>query len=481
MSLLGLILSYSLHYPRRFVFLLHLASGISGEALNGPPVPIRRGDCLMPVKRQNDGQESAGDPPSPQPTLAGVARQECPDKISRRRGRLGMLCSLATLMVILHSHQEPDATPSLGTTPAMAQTYQGFGASTPGGSGRPIYRVKNRSDSGSGSLRDALSQGNRYIVFDVAGEINLNQDIWVRGAFITIDGTTAPAPGITLKNRALLIHGNKGAHDVIVRSIRSRNASGCDSCSSTGAGISIGTDAYNVVLDQVSIQGYDDEAISIGRGAHDVTVQWSIFAEGKNASHKLPILIAGKSSSTGGQTRRVSFHHNLIVKGYERMPQVKVEDNGEQATDTQLDFRNNLIWDWGYAATQVWKGARANVVRNYYHDPGASDNSKKRAIYMCHANSKPPQCQTSDSRMYARAYINGNVSGHGPSISDYLNSLGTQSTAFSAPTVSTTDACTAAREVLAEAGVRPLDAVDLQYVGMVNLTSCVTTLTSSLE
>jgi hypothetical protein len=219
----------------------------------------------------------------------------------------------------------------------------------------------------------------------------------------------------------------------------------------------------------------------VDKGAHDVTIQWSIFAEGKNASHNLPILIAGKSASTGGQTRRVSFHHNLIVKGYERMPQVKVDSTGEKATDTQLDMRNNLIWDWGYAATQVWQGARANVVRNYYHDPNASDNGKKRAIYMCHAGSKSPGCQSSDPKMYARAYIRENVSGHGPSISDYLNSLGTESKAFSAPTVSTTDACTAAQQVLAEAGVRPLDAVDSEYVGLVNLTSCVVSPTSSLE
>src|SRR5262245_49587074 len=140
---------------------------------------------------------------------------------------------------------------------AMAQAYEGFGSTTNGGTGQPVYRVTNLSDGGTGSLRDALSQGSRYIIFDVAGDIALTSDLWVKGPYVTIDGTTAPAPGITLKNRALLIHGTKGAHDIIVRGIRSRNATGCDTCSSTGTGIGIGNDAYNVVIDQVSVQGFD--------------------------------------------------------------------------------------------------------------------------------------------------------------------------------------------------------------------------------
>jgi hypothetical protein len=100
---------------------------------------------------------------------------------------------------------------------------------------------------------------------------------------------------------------------------------------------------------------------------------------------------------------------------------------------------------------------------------------------MCHAGSKPPQCQASDAKMYARAYIDDNVSGHGPAISDYFNSLGTESKAFSAATVSTTDACTAAQQVRAEAGVRPLDAVDQKYINMVPLGSCIASVSRSLE
>jgi len=362
-----------------------------------------------------------------------------------------------------------------GVAQAMGQTAQGFGASTPGGSGKPTYHVKNLNDSGAGSLRDAVSQGNRSIVFDVGGEIKLSKDIWVSGSFITIDGTTAPSPGITLKYGALLIHGNHGAHDVIVRGIRSREAKGCDTCANTGAGIGIGTSAYNVLIDRVSVAKAQDQALGMGKGAHDVTIQWSIFAESKSSSGtNLPVLISTN-------TKRVSMHHNLFIKGYERLPQVKYSDSGAQASDTQIDLRNNVMWDWGYAATQIWKGTRANVVANFYHDPGASDSAQKRAIYFCHAGSQSPNCQTSDSKLYAKAYIKDNISGHGAVISNYLNSLGTNSSPFPATSVSTTDACTAAGQVRSKAGMRPLDSLDTSYINAVTLGSCSTSLSVAIE
>jgi pectate lyase len=314
-------------------------------------------------------------------------------------------------LTFLHSHV------------VRAETLQGFCASTPGGTGQPVYRVTNLADDGPGSLRDAVSRGNRHVVFGMSGAINLSKDIYVRGAFLTIDAATAPAPGVTVKNHGLLVHGDKGAHDVIIRGLRLRSSHGCDTCGSSGAGIGIGRRAYNIVLDHVSVQGAEDQALSIGKGAHDITVQWSIFAEG--AGKNLPVLLTG--------VQRVSLHHNLVIKGHERLPQIKWSDRGEQAPDTQADMRNNLFWDWSSAGSQIWKGTKANVVANYYYSPKASETSQQRAIFMCHAGSKPPQCDGTRPQWYARAYIADNLSGHGPATSDYLNRLGTESTSFPAP------------------------------------------------
>jgi hypothetical protein len=359
--------------------------------------------------------------------------------------------------------------PGLSARANAAPSPEGFGATTRGGAGQTVYRVTHLGDAGPGSLRDAVYQGSRYITFSVAGEIKLSRDIMIKGAYLTIDGLSAPSPGITIRNHGLIVEGSLGAHDIIIRGLRIRTSLGCDTCGSgqTGSGIIVSSGAYNVLVDRVSIQGTADQAISVVKGAHDVTIQWSIFAQ-HDSSDGLPVLV-------GYKAQRVSLHHNLLTRGYERLPQAMWADDGTQATDTQVDMRNNLVWNWGYAGSQIWKGTKSNLVNNYYHDPNASENGKKRAVYVCHAKSTAPQCDGKNPKLYGRAYIAGNVSGHGSTYTNYLNSLGTESYAFSAPSVTTTDACTAAQQVLVNAGMRPLDTFDQQYVSEVKLEGCATT------
>lgn len=325
----------------------------------------------------------------------------------------------------------------LGSNHAVAEgsaSYEGFGAATRGGSGGATVRVTNLNDSGPGSLRDAVSRGNRTIVFNVAGEIRLASAIRVTGAFITIDGFSAPSPGITLRGAGLSLHGKRGAHDIIIRGLRIRDAKATASTD----GITIAFGAYNVVVDHVSIAGSIDENIDITEGSHDVTVSWSLLAEPASATQK-NLLIKYNPS-------RVTLHHNIFTKARQRNPQVRIDDAGTPATDTTVDMRNNLVWDWGAGyGTRVWYGPRANIVKNYY---SASSNAIEVEL--------------------ARAYVQGNLSADQREI----NGVGNETSPFPAPSVDTQEACPAARLVLEKAGVRPLDSVDQHFVSRIAIPSC---------
>jgi hypothetical protein len=349
----------------------------------------------------------------------------------------------------------PDAS-SPGAAKSADLAYQGFGAKTPGGSGKSIVRVTNLNDSGPGSFRDALSKGNRTVVFDVTGEIVLSKTVQIRGAFITVDGLTAPAPGITLKDYGLSIGGNQGAHDIIVRGIRVRGA-GVRPDKEQSDGINIIKGAYNVVIDHVSIHGSEDGNLDIGTDSRDVTVSWSILAEPRGNQKNM--LIKYNPS-------RISLHHNIFTHAQQRNPQVAIDTAGTAATDTTVDMRNNVVWDWGKGyGTLIWYGARANVVNNFYGSPQSSRGNQRKALTVCKGD-----CEGGEPAALARAYAAGNLTAD--KFPGDINSAGTEKTPFPAPAVDTQEACAAARAVVANAGVRPLDAIDSHYLSAISLSSC---------
>ncbi len=353
---------------------------------------------------------------------------------------------LASLLVM--------ATVMAGAPPADAQKYEGFGSTTPGGLGLKVVHVTNLNDSGPGSFREAVSRGGRTVVFDVAGEITLKSHVFVKGSFITIDGSTAPPPGVTLRNRGLIIRGSKGTHDVIVRGIRVRG--------STGDCIQIAERAFKVLIDRVSTYGCGDGNIDITTRAHDITVSWSILAGGP--IHKL-MLIKYKAS-------RISLHHNLFVRG-SRNPQVSLEGSGP-ANDTTVDMRNNVVWDWGFSyGTLVRYGPWANVINNYYENPGGDAIDKLQALIVCQGDGiETPSsflwCDQGTAAAAARAYASGNVSGDGV----VLASGGNEPVPFAAPPVETQETCAAANLVLEHAGVRPADIIDQSHLSAITLSAC---------
>jgi hypothetical protein len=183
----------------------------------------------------------------------------------------------------------------------------------------------------------------------------------------------------------------------------------------------------------VSVDHSADGNIDITTESRDVTVSWSILSG------------TTKNMLIKYNPARVTLHHNLFVDNGSRNPQARIDDAGGQARQTTLDMRNNVIANWVGYGTLVWEGAWANVVANYY---GAGKNAV--AVER------------------ARAWVADNLTAGGVDV----NGEGTEAAPFPAPPVTTTDACTAAREVLADAGVRPLDALDQSSVSRVPLTRC---------
>jgi hypothetical protein len=325
----------------------------------------------------------------------------------------------------------------------------GFGTSTPGGAGQPVYTVTSLADSGPGTLRDALSRGNRNIRFAVSGTITLSSALRVVGSFVTIDGASAPPPGITIVGRGVTIRG--GVHDIRINNLRIRNAA--DDC------LNVWENAFNVVIEHVSATGCGDGSIDITQGAHDVTVAWSILNAASPADPQSKTQLV---RSIGANTRSITLHHNLYISDGTGRSTIRNPDIGRSgdpaSTSLMADVRYNVIWDWGSAGsgTVVRDGAWANVIGNLYSTPGESLSRQNKHV----------------SRVGSvQLHTSGNVSLDDGTVDP--DTIGNRATAFPVPYSPTAEtACQAATDVAMQVGAQPRADTDAAFVGPVNLLGC---------
>lgn len=299
--------------------------------------------------------------------------------ITRRMSKLGAaalsLCMLAGGLATGSSLPDVDgAAENLLAFPGAV----GGGKYATGGRGGEVYHVTNLNDSGEGSFRDAVSQSNRIVVFDVSGTIELQSNV-VCQSNITIAGQTAPGgSGITLKNYKLGL----GGTNVICRFISSRP--GPYKATSSGNDALGGAGGSDSILDHCSIGWASDE-------------QWGLYS--KNDNYTVQYSIIGPANSWGGHAKGVhgfgimlgrsnaTYDHNLVIHCVSRNFRGKVTDQNA------VDFTNNVIYDWGYQTTY---GTIGHV--NYVNNTLKAGNSTMGAYHYA---------QVSDSENFM-LYLTGN-------------------------------------------------------------------------
>ena len=204
---------------------------------------------------------------------------------------------------------------------------QGWGRFATGGRTGSVYHVTNLNDSGTGSLRDAVSQPNRIIVFDVSGVIRINSRI-VFSKNLYVAGQTAPGEGITVYGDGVSF---SGADNIIVRYMRFRMGA-VGSKDKDCAGIANG---QNMIFDHCSFAWGQDENFSInwdnkGTAPTNITLMNSIVGQGL------------MTHSAGGlmQADNITLYRILLVDNSTRNFKVKGINQ----------YVNNLVYNWKNAA-----------------------------------------------------------------------------------------------------------------------------------
>lgn len=280
---------------------------------------------------------------------------------------------------------------------------EGFGNETTGGRGGKVIKVTNLNDSGTGSLRAAITtSGARIIVFEISGTIELLSPLSVSNPNITIAGQTAPGDGITIKDYPVFI----GADNVIIRFVRFRMG---DETQYEGDAL-WGRRKKSIVIDHCSMSWATDEVASFYQNQH-FTLQWCIISESLNNSlHEKGA--HGYGGIWGGD--RASFHHNLIAHHKSRTPRFNGNRSGTFSGDNpypneHVDYRNNVVYNWNGEGTYGGENGMYNMVGNYYKPGSATTSNQSRMLVVY---KEPFNGMPGDGKFY----IDGNFISGNPSV-----------------------------------------------------------------
>ena len=271
-----------------------------------------------------------------------------------KKGTVSALC--LTVFGVIGASAEPLAFPEA----------LGFGANVTGGRGGSVYHVTNLNDDGVGSFRDAVNQGNRIVVFDVGGIINIKTAVSIKSN-ITIAGQTAPGEGIA-------IHGGKLStgkqSNIIIRYLRIRP--GENTASEKDDGLNL-YDAKNVIVDHCSVElapwnNFGGSSDNKDYRVTGITVQNSLIA------NPIGQQFGAHIESVNGTW---AWYYNAFVNTHNRNPLDKINDV----------FINNILYNFeaGYT-THTSTHFNHDIVNNYFVYGPAGKNEwfqvdKNQSIY----------------------------------------------------------------------------------------------------
>lgn len=229
---------------------------------------------------------------------------------------------------------------------------EGYAEKVTGGPYDSAYVVTTLADAGPGSFREAISQGDRVILFDVEGIISAKSQLLCNASNLTID---AMGKAVTIEGNGLdhtLRFG--GCHNVIVHNLKIQ-----------GKKIDGGNERDALSIENSTLMAFDhcvfrwgtDESVGV-KDSTDITFQWCMIYE-TLLPHSTGMLIREG-------TDRINVHHSLFAHNRQRNPQFGIADN----PDAVFDLRNCVIYNDGVegrrAAIEFKKNGSINVIGNYY-------------------------------------------------------------------------------------------------------------------
>ena len=278
------------------------------------------------------------------------------------------------------SAQKTNTSVSSSENPIAFPGAEGYGKYAIGGRGGKTFIVSNLNDKGQGSFREAAeAKEKRMIVFAVSGTIHLETKLSIRGD-VTIAGQTAPGDGICLADNSVSL----GGDNIIVRYLRFRMGDKYQKGGMVdGNG---GDDAFggvrrkNIIIDHCSMSWSTDEVFSVYAG-DSTTLQWNLISEPLNYSYHFETGDKdyehhGYGGIWGGL--HLSAHHNLFAHCNNRNPRF----NGIRHTPTEfVDYRNNVIYNWGGNTIYAGEGGDYNIINNYFkYGPSTNNNVRYRIV-----------------------------------------------------------------------------------------------------